>query len=377
MAFIDTPRLNSTQKLIAIVLAALTTLGGLGYGAWRYVDSRPKQTVGEIATQGTMEPSFFGTTTIPKQPGPASEEPKQEAQTRALPPPPAAPASAPPLPTPPLKQDQIFSRVMPPGPDTQDPAGQINAKRRGHTVLEFLVDQATSKVSLAAKRDEFRKTNSALKWDEERTEASLPVDMSRVVNVAKHIPAILENELNSALPGKVVATIEENVYGSHGRLVLIPGGSKAVGRYKPLTKQGETRLAIIWERIITYPDGIDIPLLDAEMSDGMGRSGITGDLDSRFMDRYGMALFVSVLGALAQTQIPVDNRAAGLAIDSIGNTSASLAKTILDKNIDLKPIVTIPQATRINISAQRDVWFKPAADGKVQAVALTKNGRNK
>lgn len=111
------------------------------------------------------------------------------------------------------------------------------------------------------------------------------------------------------------------------------------------------------------------------MSDGMGRSGITGDLDSRFMDRYGMALFVSVLGALAQTQIPVDNRAAGVAIDSIGNTSASLAKTILDKNIDLKPIVTIPQGTRITISAQRDVWFKPAADGKVQAVALTNNGR--
>jgi len=195
--------------------------------------------------------------------------------------------------------------------------------------------------------------------------------MSRVVNVAKFIPALLENEINSELPGKVVATIEENVYGSHGRLVLIPGGSKAVGRYRPLGKQGERRIGIVWERIITYPDGIDIPLVDAEMSDAMGRSGITGDLDNRFMDRYGMALFVSVLGALAQTQIPVDNRAAGIAVDSIGNSSAALAKTILDKNIDLKPIVTIPQGSRITISAQRDVWFKPALDGKVEAVALT------
>lgn len=373
MSLLDRPRLNSAQAIISIVLAAVSVVGGVGYAAWRYYDSRPKAPTDQIATQSGIDPSFFGTTNIPQP------EPPKEPETRELPPPPPAPPVAPPVPTPPAApqatKELLFKNVQKPGPDPADPAMEINAKRRGHTTIEFLADQVASKVSLVTQREEFRSRNSAKKWDEERTEASLPVDMSRVVNVAKHIPAILENEINSALPGKVVATIEENIYGSHGRLVLIPGGSKAVGRYKPLGKQGETRLAVIWERIITYPDGIDLPLINAEMSDGMGRSGITGDLDSRFMDRYGMALFVSILGAVAQTQIPVDNRAAGVAIDSIGNTSASLAKTILDKNIDLKPIVTIPQGTRITISAQRDVWFKPAADGKVKAVAFINNGR--
>lgn len=372
MTLLDKPRLNSTGKIIAVVIALVTALGGASYATWRYYKSQPNPTT-EITTQGGIEPSFFKTPNFPQP------EPKKEVEvaTRELPPPPPPPPTAPPVPiapTPPTKE-QLFKNVQKPGPDPSDPASEINARRRGHTVVEFLSDQAASKVSLVKQREDFQNANRARKWDEERTEASLPLDMSRVVNVAKHIPAILETEINSALPGKVVATIEENIYGSHGRLVLIPGGSKAVGRYKPLGKQGETRLAVIWERIITYPDGIDIPLVNAEMSDGMGRSGIAGDLDSRFMDRYGMALFVSILGALAQTQIPVDNRAAGLAVESIGNTSSSLAKTILDKNIDLKPIVTIPQGTRITISAQRDVWFKPAAEGKVQAVALTNNGR--
>lgn len=372
MALLDKPRLNSTNKIIAVVLAVVTALGGASYATWRYYKSRPKPNT-EITTQGGIEPSFFKTPNFPQP------EPKKEVEvaTRELPPPPPAPPTAPPVPVapPPPTKELLFKNVQKPGPDPSDPASEINARRRGHTVVEFLSDKAASQVSLVKQREDFLNANRARKWDEERTEASLPLDMSRVVNVAKHIPAILETEINSALPGKAVATIEENIYGSHGRLVLIPGGSKAVGRYKPLGKQGETRLAVIWERIITYPDGIDIPLVNAEMSDGMGRSGIAGDLDSRFMDRYGMALFVSILGALAQTQIPVDNRAAGLAVESIGNTSASMAKTILDKNIDLKPIVTIPQGTRITISAQRDVWFKSAADGKVQAVALTNNGR--
>lgn len=373
---IDFPRLNSTQKIIALILTGLLALGGTGFAVWSYYDGQPKQHVGQFAKQSETDPSFFKSIEMPK---PAPEEPKQDPPSREILPPPPAPASAPPLPAAPpprpLQAQEIFRDIRPVGPDSADPAQIINAQRRGSIGLEFKDDAATAKVNFTARTAAFRKANSSTKWEEDRTEASLPVDMSRVINVAKHIPAILENEINSALPGKVVATIEENIYGSHGRLVLIPGGSKAVGRFQPLKKQGETRLEISWERIITYPDGIDIPLVDAEMSDAMGRSGITGELDSRFMDRYGMALFVSILGAVAQTQIPVDNRAAGVAIDSIGNTSASLAKTILDKNIDLKPIVVIPQGTRVTISARKDVWFKPAADGKVQAVAFTSNGR--
>ena len=71
-----------------------------------------------------------------------------------------------------------------------------------------------------------------------RPKASYPVDMSRVVTVDKYMPAILQNEINSELGGKVVAQVEENVFGGHGRNILIPAGGKAIGRYKPLTKVG-------------------------------------------------------------------------------------------------------------------------------------------
>ncbi len=57
--------------------------------------------------------------------------------------------------------------------------------------------------------------------DEEQTTASFPTDLSRVVTANRFIPALLVNAINSELAGKVVATVEENVYGAHNRFVLL------------------------------------------------------------------------------------------------------------------------------------------------------------
>lgn len=369
------PSLNGTKGIISLAIVFLLGGGGIVYAIVQHKKNEKREaTTGVIETQGGIDPAFFAATQFAE---PKKEE-QPSTQPREIPPPPPAPAVAPAIPAPPppppaLSAPQIFSTVHPLPKPQDDPAVAINAARRGHTVIEIPEPvRPQAKIDWAIKDKAWREANSDSKWAEERTEASLPVDMSRVVHAGKFIPAVLVNEINSELPGKVVAVIEENVYGSHERKVLIPAGSTAIGRYKPLAKAGDRRIAVIWERLITYPDGINIPLRDAEMSDAMGRSGITGEVDNRFAEKYGMALFVSTLGAIAQTQIPVDNRAAGLAVESIGNTSAGMAKMILEKQLDLKPVVTIPQGSPIMISPQRDVWFKPSKDGKTRAVESVK-----
>lgn len=368
MTFLDgaLPKLNGAKGVVALVMVSVLASGGLVAGIVHFKKGEKAQArTGLIETNSGITPEFLQTTVFPEP----AKEPEPE-PTRELPPPPPPPATAPAIPPPPpppaprLTENQIFSNIKPLPRPEDDPATRKNAERRGHTDINFPNAMRDARIDWAHKDRAWREANTDSKWaKEEREEASLPVDMSRVVHAAKFIPAILINEINSELPGKIVASVEENVYGSHGRLVLIPGGSIAKGRYKPLTKQGEKRLAVIWERII-LPDGINIHLEDAEMSDAMGRSGITGEIDSRFAEKYGMALFVSMLGAAAQTQIPVDNRAQGLAVEGIGNTSATMAKTILDKSIDLKPVVTIAQGSPVMISPQRDIWFKLAKDGK-------------
>lgn len=57
------------------------------------------------------------------------------------------------------------------------------------------------------------------------------------------IPAVLETAINSDLPGMVTARIQENVYDSiSGRNLLIPQGSKVVGRYDADTVYGQERV---------------------------------------------------------------------------------------------------------------------------------------
>jgi type IV secretion system protein TrbI len=65
------------------------------------------------------------------------------------------------------------------------------------------------------------------------------------------IPAVLEQELNSDLPGLIRALVRENVYDSvSGRYVLIPAGSTLVGIYNSHVGYGQNALQAVWRRII-------------------------------------------------------------------------------------------------------------------------------
>jgi len=226
----------------------------------------------------------------------------------------------------------------------------FNAKRRG--AAQIRVSQADD----SGQGVEW--INSTAKWEKEkRDEASYPMrDRDRIITEAVLIPAILREEINSELGGKVVAQVEQNVYGESGRKILIPAGSKAIGRYLPLKKAGDTRINIIWHRIIT-PEGINIHTADAEMADAMGRAGVTGQVDNHYFERFGIALLVSTLTAVTTYNVPVDNQGQAVVIQSYGQGATSLAQSILNDHINIKPTVTIPAGSRIMISPQRDIWF--------------------
>ncbi|MCP3941454.1 MAG: TrbI/VirB10 family protein, partial [Desulfobacteraceae bacterium] len=174
------------------------------------------------------------------------------------------------------------------------------------------------------------------KWNEPKTQASLPIDMSRVLTMDRFISAILVPEIDSELSGKVTAQVEQNVYGAHGRKILVPAGTRAIGRYESLKKVGEERLSIRWMRLIT-PDGINIHCGDAEMVDSMGRVGITGDVDRKYFERYGMSLLVSAITAISTYSVPVRNENQQVVVESFGKEQSSLAKTILEDNLEIKP----------------------------------------
>ena len=69
------------------------------------------------------------------------------------------------------------------------------------------------------------------------------------------IAASLVTGLNSDLPGFVIAQVTEHVYDTvSGRHLLIPQGSRLIGKYDNVVAFGQERALVVWQRII-LPDG--------------------------------------------------------------------------------------------------------------------------
>lgn len=66
------------------------------------------------------------------------------------------------------------------------------------------------------------------------------------------IPASLVTGLNSDLPGSTIAqVVMENVYDTvTGESLLIPQGTRLVGKYDSAVAYGQKRALVIWTRII-------------------------------------------------------------------------------------------------------------------------------
>ena len=74
------------------------------------------------------------------------------------------------------------------------------------------------------------------------------------------IPAVLEQALNSDLPGELKALVTSNVYDTAtGRYVLIPQGSRLIGRYDSRVAYGQDGVQVAWSRLV-FPDASSVDL---------------------------------------------------------------------------------------------------------------------
>lgn len=222
-------------------------------------------------------------------------------------------------------------------------------------------------------------------YGKNKNSASAYVDLTRTIELNSMISAILLPTVNSTLEGPVIAMIENNVYASHGRNVLIPKGSKAYGRYIPLKKIGDERLAITWTKIRT-PQGVNINL-KASSADVMGRSGAIGELDNHWFMRFGLALTLSTIsntvgylvtdGTKTTTVGSVTTRdARDDIIRDYKNDISSITNQII-KEQKVAPSLEIKAGTRIYIVPIDDIWFSQAENNKVDVRLINKIQSNK
>lgn len=182
-----------------------------------------------------------------------------------------------------------------------------------------------------------------------------PVARERMITTDRYISAVLEHRLNSQVPGRAVLVVDRPLYGNDGWKVLIESGSKVVCTYQPLEKEGNTRLPLKCERLLR-PDGVSVVMRELVTGDAMASSGLPGQVDNRYFERYGAALIAASIAAIASVgKEAVQNPLLGNASQAYTNALGQATAKILEHNIDLAPIITIPAGTRITLQPLHDI----------------------
>jgi type IV secretion system protein VirB10 len=175
------------------------------------------------------------------------------------------------------------------------------------------------------------------------------------------IPCVLETQLISNIPGSASCVVPQTIYSDDGKVVLIEKGSKIVGEYKSELKNGDNRIAILWERIKTAT-GVVLDV-DSPVADSVGTMGASGTVDNHWGDRIGAAFLLSLVQDAVSIEIakkgtPSTNVAAASGMPSATiNTGTSLADQVLRSTINIAPTLYKNRGDRVMVYVRRDLWF--------------------
>jgi type IV secretory pathway VirB10-like protein len=178
------------------------------------------------------------------------------------------------------------------------------------------------------------------------------------------IPAVLEQELNSDLPGMIRALVRENVYDSvTGQYLLIPAGSTLIGMYNSHVNYGQDALQAVWNRII-FPDGSSLQLGAFEGDDSQGATGYRDQVDSHWARLFSGALLTSLFAmgvelSQGQNSSVLQNQSvtqqAGAAV---GQQVGQLGVEVTRRNLNIQPTIKVRPGYRFFVRVEKDILFK-------------------
>ena len=193
-------------------------------------------------------------------------------------------------------------------------------------------------------------------------QASVLPDLRFLLPKGAFIDCTLETAIDSTLPGMTTCVTATDTLSADGTVVLLERGTKLVGETRGQVRQGQARLFVVWTEART-PTGVIVPL-DSPGTDALGRSGLTGKVNTHFWERFGAAILVSVIDAGVQAGVQASSSSGTVIVNP--SASQDVMTGILQSTVDIPPTITVKQGERIQVLVARDVDFS-----SVYALALS------
>ncbi len=153
------------------------------------------------------------------------------------------------------------------------------------------------------------------------------------------IEASLETAVSTDVSGNVAAVVSHDVWSFDMSRVLIPRGSRLFGRYDSEVDAGQRRVLIAWDRI--------------------GRSGLPGKVRNHFLQRFGTAALISVIGAvpaIAAARYEGDEVASDTA-ESVGNDLGEAVNDVMADYLRIPPTISVNQGAVVMVRVDADIEF--------------------
>ncbi|WP_404300509.1 TrbI/VirB10 family protein [Alicycliphilus denitrificans] len=177
------------------------------------------------------------------------------------------------------------------------------------------------------------------------------------------ISGALVTGIKSDLPGDVIATVTEPVFDTAtGKFLLIPQGSRILGRYNSQVSYGQSRVQVVWNRVI-LPDTSSLTLDNLVGTDPAGYAGLEDDVDWHWGRVFAGAALTTLLGIGAELAAP-ENRQDGNRIVIAGRDSAQdsinqVGQEITRRNMNIQPTLTARPGLPVRLVVARDLVLRP------------------
>ena len=197
---------------------------------------------------------------------------------------------------------------------------------------------------------------AAVGFEGSQTTTARPIpDPGHTVVEGTFIQGVLETAIDSSLPGGIRAAVAEDVYSYDGTNILLPRGTRLIGTYRSDLSIAQERALVVWTRAIT-PEGLSMQL-GSTGADRLGRAGVTGDVDTHFLERFGSAALISVIGAIPA--LLADASGAGEAtqdtIEDVGNDFQRATSSAVEEYLRIQPTIHVDQGDVITVFVGRDL----------------------
>lgn len=192
-----------------------------------------------------------------------------------------------------------------------------------------------------------------------RYAAKLP-NLDYLLKRGTSIPCALKTGIDTTFPGFVSCSVLNAVYSANGKTLLIDRGATVFGEQQSALKQGQTRTFALWTRI-DNPNGVYMNI-DSPATDAMGRSGISGYVETYFFQRFGGAIMLSMIKDFSQSLSQRASNNSGQnntqSYNSTQQATQDMAAEALRNSINIPPTLEVLPGTVVNVLVARDVSFE-------------------